>query len=151
MVNGIYKPTELITGFPGSKLPSILGLTGPNTFGHHVEGDHTAWATLRIPKTGFYAVRTYENMRWYTIDTQKLDWTKASSHPVSHDIREGCWARFCRQKRGSQAPMVEQFVKDSVFKGKFRSHISRQNGIVWRRGPLGLTTPCFTTRGSNKF
>lgn len=67
----------------------IKGLTGPDTLGHYVEGDHTAWATLRIPKTGFYAVRTYENMRWYTIETQKLDWTKASSHPISHDIRDG--------------------------------------------------------------
>jgi len=68
----------------------LPGLTGPDTLGHYVEGDHTAWATLRIPKTGFYAVRTYENMRWYTIETQKLDWTKASSHPISHDIRDGC-------------------------------------------------------------
>ena len=76
-------------GSPETSIP-LPGLTGPDTLGHYVEGDHTACATLRIPKTGFYAVRTYENMRWYTIETQKLDWTKASSHPISHDIRDGC-------------------------------------------------------------
>ena len=41
------------------------GFTSPNPNGPVIlESDHTSWATIRVPKTGFYAYRTYGNMQW---------------------------------------------------------------------------------------
>merc|ERR1711920_335705 len=52
-----------------------LGLTGPNipNINPPTTGDHTSYATLRIPQTGFYAYRTYSDMQWQFINVSTLD------------------------------------------------------------------------------
>jgi choloylglycine hydrolase len=50
-----------------------LGLTGPNPKRAGFTGDHTSYATLRIPQTGFYAFRTYSDMQWQFINVSALN------------------------------------------------------------------------------
>merc|ERR1712176_383661 len=50
-----------------------LGLTGPKPKRAGVSGDHTSFATLRIPQTGFYAFRTYSDMQWQFINVSALN------------------------------------------------------------------------------
>jgi len=75
----------LAQGIPNSVFIT-KGFTGPNPFGRLVESDHTSWATIRVPKTGFYAYRTYKNMQWQMVDTKKLDWTQSTKLPTSNDF-----------------------------------------------------------------
>jgi len=49
-----------------------LGVTGPND-SPSITSDHTSYATLRIPQTGFYAYRTYSDMQWQFINVSALD------------------------------------------------------------------------------
>merc|ERR1712151_1216985 len=48
-----------------------LGVTGPDH--KSFTGDHTSYATLRIPQTGFYAYRTYSDMQWQFINVSALN------------------------------------------------------------------------------
>merc|ERR1712151_90582 len=55
-----------------------LGVTGPDPSltsrsKPYITGDHTSYATLRIPQTGFYAYRTYSDMQWQFINVSALD------------------------------------------------------------------------------
>jgi len=52
-----------------------LGVTNPNipNINPPTTGDHTSYATLRIPQTGFYAYRTYSDMQWQFINVSALD------------------------------------------------------------------------------
>lgn len=50
-----------------------LGLTGPDPKHAGIKGDHTSYATLRIPQTGFYAFRTYSDMQWQFINVSALN------------------------------------------------------------------------------
>lgn len=50
-----------------------LGLTGPDPKHAGIKGDHTSYATLRIPQTGFYAFRTYSDMQWQFINVSSLN------------------------------------------------------------------------------
>ncbi|CAE7400616.1 cbh, partial [Symbiodinium sp. CCMP2456] len=64
------------------------GFTAPNPNGPVIlESDHTSWATIRVPKTGFYAYRTYGNMQWQKVDTTKLDWTRQKTLPTSNNFQ----------------------------------------------------------------
>lgn len=64
------------------------GFTSPNPNGPVIlESDHTSWATIRVPKTGFYAYRTYGNMQWQKVDTTKLDWTRQKTLPTSNNFQ----------------------------------------------------------------
>jgi len=65
------------------------GFTEPNPLGKLVESGHTAWATIRVPKTGFYAYRNYESMQWQMVDTTKLDWTQRVKLPTNNDFAAG--------------------------------------------------------------
>merc|ERR1712190_638675 len=49
------------------------GLTGPDPKRPGITSDHTSYATLRIPQTGFYAFRTYSDMQWQFIDVSALN------------------------------------------------------------------------------
>merc|ERR1712048_1240115 len=50
-----------------------LGLIGPDPKRADITGDHTSYATLRIPQTGFYAFRTYSDMQWQFINVSALN------------------------------------------------------------------------------
>merc|ERR1712187_368509 len=50
-----------------------LGLTGPDSKRAGITSDHTSYATLRIPQTGFYAFRTYSDMHWQFINVSALN------------------------------------------------------------------------------
>jgi len=51
-----------------------IGVTGPHPPNYpSVTSDHTSYATLRIPQTGFYAYRTYSDMQWQFINVSALD------------------------------------------------------------------------------
>merc|ERR1712151_488837 len=67
-----------------------LGLTGPDPKG--AKGDHTSYATLRIPQTGFYAFRTYSDMQWQFINVSALNFEHEAQLAMSvgrfgvHDV-----------------------------------------------------------------
>merc|ERR1712151_570432 len=67
-----------------------LGLTGPDPKG--AKGDHTSYATLRIPQTGFYAYRTYSDMQWQFINVSALNFEHEAQLAMSvgrfgvHDV-----------------------------------------------------------------
>merc|ERR1712048_237024 len=50
-----------------------VGLTGPDPKRAGITGDHTSYATIRIPQTGFYAFRTYSDMQWQFINVSALN------------------------------------------------------------------------------
>jgi len=50
-----------------------LGLTGPKPKRAGFTSDHTSFATLKIPQTGFYAFRTYSDMQWQFINVSALN------------------------------------------------------------------------------
>merc|ERR1712151_837141 len=69
-----------------------LGLTGPDPKRTGVIGDHTSFATLRIPQTGFYAFRTYSDMQWQFINVSALNFAHEAQFAMSagrfgfHDV-----------------------------------------------------------------
>ncbi|CAJ1402150.1 unnamed protein product [Effrenium voratum] len=71
LVQGILNTIYIPKGFTGVD-PS-----------QQVQSDHTAWATMRVPSTGFYAFRTYANMQWHVINTKLLGWNQAATLNVS--------------------------------------------------------------------
>merc|ERR1712048_1002106 len=72
-----------------------LGLTGPDPKRAGFTGDHTSYATLRIPQTGFYAFRTYSDMQWQFINVSALNFEHGARLAMSvgrfgfHDITSG--------------------------------------------------------------
>merc|ERR1712048_923375 len=69
-----------------------LGLTGPDPKRAGITGDHTSYATLRIPQTGFYAFRTYSDMQWQFINVSALNFEHEAQLAMSvgrfgfHDV-----------------------------------------------------------------
>lgn len=57
--------------------------------GRFIPSGHTAWATLRVPATGFFAFRTYEDMQWHVVNTHAIDWNQKKSFTPSKDINNG--------------------------------------------------------------
>merc|ERR1740121_3448608 len=53
-----------------------MGFIGPDLRNPFVKSDYTNYATLRVPKTGFFAFRSYFDMQWKIIDLAHLDFTR---------------------------------------------------------------------------
>lgn len=82
-----------------------LGLTGPDPKLAGVNGDHTSYATLRIPQTGFYAFRTYSDMQWQFINVSALNFEHEAQFAMAvgnfgfHDVTASLATASANERR----------------------------------------------------